>query len=153
MYLCKIKKFHNRKIKEQNFNNPKPRLAAKEAPKLRIAGPCITNVFATRRKNFSQWHRSFQRENPPVTGGKAVPRHDIECLWTTENRRHKARSTSSRSCMTFNAKHLQIGEWPPTLDKCIFLKWKLRYFVSILQGVYSLYPVTPAKPTRDRQKP
>ena len=24
-------------------------------------GPCITNVFATRRKNFSQWHRSFQR--------------------------------------------------------------------------------------------
>ena len=26
------------------------------------AGPCITNVFATRRKNFSQWHRSFQRK-------------------------------------------------------------------------------------------
>ena len=25
-------------------------------------GPCITNVFATRRKNFSQWHRSFQRK-------------------------------------------------------------------------------------------
>ena len=23
-------------------------------------GPCITNVFATRRKNFSQWYRSFQ---------------------------------------------------------------------------------------------
>ena len=29
---------------------------------LRITGPCITNVFATRRKNFSQWHRSFQRK-------------------------------------------------------------------------------------------
>ena len=28
----------------------------------RPAGPCITNVFATRRKNFSQWHRSFQRK-------------------------------------------------------------------------------------------
>ena len=26
------------------------------------SGPCITNVFATRRKNFSQWHRSFQRK-------------------------------------------------------------------------------------------
>ena len=25
-------------------------------------GPCITNVFATRRKNFSQWHHSFQRK-------------------------------------------------------------------------------------------
>ena len=25
-------------------------------------GPCITNVFATRRKNSSQWHRSFQRK-------------------------------------------------------------------------------------------
>ena len=25
-------------------------------------GPYITNVFATRRKNFSQWHRSFQRK-------------------------------------------------------------------------------------------
>ena len=25
-------------------------------------GPCITNVFATRRKNFSKWHRSFQRK-------------------------------------------------------------------------------------------
>ena len=25
-------------------------------------GPCITNVFVTRRKNFSQWHRSFQRK-------------------------------------------------------------------------------------------
>ena len=25
-------------------------------------GPCITNVFATCRKNFSQWHRSFQRK-------------------------------------------------------------------------------------------
>ena len=25
-------------------------------------GPCITNVFATRRKNFSQWYRSFQRK-------------------------------------------------------------------------------------------
>ena len=25
-------------------------------------GPCITNVFATRRKNFSQWHPSFQRK-------------------------------------------------------------------------------------------
>ena len=24
--------------------------------------PVITNVFATRRKNFSQWHRSFQRK-------------------------------------------------------------------------------------------
>ena len=31
---------------------------------LRISkpGPCITNVFATRRKNFSQWYRSFQRK-------------------------------------------------------------------------------------------
>ena len=28
----------------------------------RNTGPCITNVFATRRKNFSQWHRSFQRK-------------------------------------------------------------------------------------------
>ena len=27
-----------------------------------LPGPCITNVFATRRKNFSQWHRSFQRK-------------------------------------------------------------------------------------------
>ena len=27
-----------------------------------MAGPCITNVFATRRKNFSQWHRGFQRK-------------------------------------------------------------------------------------------
>ena len=26
------------------------------------AGPCITNVIATCRKNFSQWHRSFQRK-------------------------------------------------------------------------------------------
>ena len=26
------------------------------------AGPCITNVFATCRKNISQWHRSFQRK-------------------------------------------------------------------------------------------
>ena len=25
-------------------------------------GTCITNVFATCRKNFSQWHRSFQRK-------------------------------------------------------------------------------------------
>ena len=25
-------------------------------------GPCIINGFATRRKNFSQWHRSFQRK-------------------------------------------------------------------------------------------
>ena len=25
-------------------------------------GPCITNVFAIRRKNFSQWYRSFQRK-------------------------------------------------------------------------------------------
>ena len=25
-------------------------------------GPCITNVFATRRKNSSQWYRSFQRK-------------------------------------------------------------------------------------------
>ena len=25
-------------------------------------GPCITNVFATCRKNFSQWHHSFQRK-------------------------------------------------------------------------------------------
>ena len=29
---------------------------------LRVPGPCITNVFATCRKNFSQWHRSFQRK-------------------------------------------------------------------------------------------
>ena len=29
---------------------------------LKSAGPCITNVFATRRKNFSQWHCSFQRK-------------------------------------------------------------------------------------------
>ena len=29
---------------------------------LAALGPCITNVFATRRKNFSQWHRSFQRK-------------------------------------------------------------------------------------------
>ena len=29
---------------------------------LETPGPCITNVFATRRKNFSQWHRSFQRK-------------------------------------------------------------------------------------------
>ena len=28
----------------------------------RASGPCITNVLATRRKNFSQWHRSFQRK-------------------------------------------------------------------------------------------
>ena len=28
----------------------------------RVTGPCITNVFATRRKNFSQWYRSFQRK-------------------------------------------------------------------------------------------
>ena len=28
----------------------------------RVTGPCITNVFATRRNNFSQWHRSFQRK-------------------------------------------------------------------------------------------
>ena len=28
----------------------------------REPGPCITNVFATRRKNFSQWYRSFQRK-------------------------------------------------------------------------------------------
>ena len=27
-----------------------------------MAGPCITNVFATRRKKFSQWYRSFQRK-------------------------------------------------------------------------------------------
>ena len=27
-----------------------------------ISGPRITNVFATRPKNFSQWHRSFQRK-------------------------------------------------------------------------------------------
>ena len=27
-----------------------------------VPGPCITNVFATRRKNFSQWYRSFQRK-------------------------------------------------------------------------------------------
>ena len=27
-----------------------------------MTGPCITNVFATRRKNFSQWYRSFQRK-------------------------------------------------------------------------------------------
>ena len=26
------------------------------------AGPCITNVFVACRKNFSQWHRSFQRK-------------------------------------------------------------------------------------------
>ena len=25
-------------------------------------GPCITNVFATCRKNFSQWHSGFQRK-------------------------------------------------------------------------------------------
>ena len=25
-------------------------------------GPCITNVFATRRENFNQWHPSFQRK-------------------------------------------------------------------------------------------
>ena len=25
-------------------------------------GPCITNVFGTCRKNFSQWHRRFQRK-------------------------------------------------------------------------------------------
>ena len=30
--------------------------------KLCITGPCITNVFATRLKNFSQWYRSFQRK-------------------------------------------------------------------------------------------
>ena len=29
---------------------------------IQSSGPCITNVFATRRKNFSQWHRSFQRK-------------------------------------------------------------------------------------------
>ena len=28
----------------------------------KLPGPCITNVFATRRKNFSQWYRSFQRK-------------------------------------------------------------------------------------------
>ena len=28
----------------------------------KTSGSCITNVFATRRKNFSQWHRSFQRK-------------------------------------------------------------------------------------------
>ena len=27
-----------------------------------VPGPCITNVFATRRKNSSQWYRSFQRK-------------------------------------------------------------------------------------------
>ena len=29
---------------------------------LHITGPCITNVFATRRKSFSQWHRGFHRK-------------------------------------------------------------------------------------------
>ena len=29
---------------------------------LHTTGPCITNVFVTRRKNFSQWHCSFQRK-------------------------------------------------------------------------------------------
>ena len=28
-------------------------------------GPCITNVFATRHKNSSQWQRSFQRKLRP----------------------------------------------------------------------------------------
>ena len=27
--------------------------------KIHVTGPCITNVFATCRKNFSQWERSF----------------------------------------------------------------------------------------------
>ena len=34
----------------------------KETSNVRATGPCITNVFATRRKNFSQWYRSFQRK-------------------------------------------------------------------------------------------
>ena len=38
------------------------KLIALKPSKVRITGPCITNVFATRRKNFSQWHRSFQRK-------------------------------------------------------------------------------------------
>ena len=38
------------------------RCTSKKTSKLRVTGPCITNVFATRRKNFSQWHRSFQRK-------------------------------------------------------------------------------------------
>ena len=38
------------------------KLTEKEGSQLRATGPCITNVFATRRKNFSQWHRSFQRK-------------------------------------------------------------------------------------------
>ena len=33
-----------------------------ESPTTKKPGPCIANVFATRRKNFSQWHRSFQRK-------------------------------------------------------------------------------------------
>ena len=44
---------------------PRPRLVCQEPglrPIGRSPGPCITNVFATRRKNFSQWHRSFQRK-------------------------------------------------------------------------------------------
>ena len=39
-------------------------LGNKPIPNVRLCdpGPCITNVFATRRKNFSQWYRSFQRK-------------------------------------------------------------------------------------------
>ena len=63
-----------------------------------LPGHCITNVFATRRKNFSQWHRSFQRKllshwlkflrhvaitlviQGPVTW-KISPCHDVTIHW------------------------------------------------------------------------
>ena len=41
-------------------NLPHWRILARHA--IPRPGPCITNVFAIRRKNFSQWHRSFQRK-------------------------------------------------------------------------------------------
>ena len=76
-----------------------------QSPYIQRPGPCITNVFATRRKNFSQWHRSFQRKllshwlkflrhvaitlviQGPVMR-KVFPCHDITMIqtknWSTE---------------------------------------------------------------------
>ena len=50
-----------RNVPHPRAPTPVPRTCRQSSPD-QLPGPCITNVFATRRKNFSQWHRGFQRK-------------------------------------------------------------------------------------------
>ena len=60
--LSPLKSYNRRGTSHHWHNTWHPWLGEYRNEYFQSPGPCITNVFATHRKNFSQWYRNFQRK-------------------------------------------------------------------------------------------